>query len=112
MGFPVAYHSIAGVTGFEDRRQGAFEGASFEARYRLLDREHAAFGLTIGADSHWMRVDEKSGERVANYGSELLLSFDKELIDNYLYGALNFLYDPEGRSRRSPACGSERQPSG
>jgi hypothetical protein len=95
MGFPVAYHGISGVAGLDDRQQGAFEGVSFEARYRLLDRDHAPFGLTIGAEPHWMRVEDISGEPVANYGSELSLSVDKELIENRLYGAINFLYDPE-----------------
>jgi hypothetical protein len=95
MGFPVAYHGISGVTGLDDRQQGAFEGVSFEARYRLLDRDHAPFGLTIGAEPHWTRVDDISGESVANYGSELSISLDKELIENRLYGAVNFLYDPE-----------------
>jgi hypothetical protein len=95
MGFPVAYHGISGVAGLDDRQQRAFEGVSFEARYRLLDREHAPFGLTIGAEPHWSRVEDISGEPVANYGSELSLSVDKELIENRLYGAINFLYDPE-----------------
>jgi hypothetical protein len=95
MGFPIAYHGIADVAGLDDRQQGAFEGVSFEARYRLLDRDHSPFGLTIGAEPHWSRVDDMSGEPVANYGSELSISADKELIENHLYGALNFLYDPE-----------------
>jgi hypothetical protein len=43
----------------------------------------------------WARVDETSGEPVANYGSEFSISADKELIENRLYGALNILYDPE-----------------
>jgi hypothetical protein len=95
MGFPVAYHGISAVAGLDDRRQGAFEGVSLEARYRLLDRDHAPFGLTIGAEPHWTRVDDISGEPVANAGSELSLSVDRELIENRLYGALNLLYDPE-----------------
>jgi hypothetical protein len=95
MGFPVAYHGITGVAGLDNRQQGAFDGVSFETRYRLLDRDHAPFGLTIGAEPHWARVDETSGEPVANYGSEFSMSADKELIENRLYGALNFLYDPE-----------------
>ena len=95
MGIPVAYHSIAGVTALDNRQQAAFDGVSFEFRYRLLDRDHAPFGLTIGAEPHWARVDETSGEPVANYGSEYSISADKELIENRLYGALNLLYDPE-----------------
>jgi hypothetical protein len=89
MGLPVAYHGITGVAGLDNRQQEAFEGMSFEARYRLLDRDHSPFGLTIGAEPHWARVDYTSGEPVANYGSEFSISADKELIENRLYGALN-----------------------
>lgn len=95
IGLPVTYHNIAGVTGLDDRQQGAFNGVSFETRYRLLDRDHAPFGLTIGAEPHWARVDDISGEAVTNYGSEFSISADKELIDNRIFGALNLIYDPE-----------------
>jgi hypothetical protein len=73
----------------------ASKGPLRGARYRLLDREHAPFGLTVGAEPHWARVEDTSGEPVANYGSEFSLSVDRELIENSLYGALNLLYDPE-----------------
>jgi hypothetical protein len=88
MGFPAAYHGISGVAGLDNRQQGPFDGVSFGARYRLLDREHALFGLSIGAEPHWARVDETSGELVANYGSEFSIAVDKEFIENRLYGAL------------------------
>jgi hypothetical protein len=89
------YHGIAGVTGLDDRKQAAFDGVSSEARYRLLDRDHAPFGLTVGAEPHLARVDETSGEPVFNFGSEFSIAVDKELIENRLFGALNFIYDPE-----------------
>jgi hypothetical protein len=95
IGVPVAYHGIAGVTGLDDRKQAAFDGVSSEARYRLLDRDHAPFGLTVGAEPHLARVDETSGEPVFNFGSEFSISVDKELVENRLFGALNFIYDPE-----------------
>jgi hypothetical protein len=41
------------------------------------------------------RVDETSGEPVFNYGSEFSMAADKELIENRVYGALNFIYDLE-----------------
>jgi hypothetical protein len=73
---------------------------SSEVRYRLINRDHAPFGLTIGAEPHWARVDETSGEPVDNYGSEFSISADKELIRKRLYGALNFVYDPEVTRKR------------
>jgi hypothetical protein len=66
-----------------------------ELRYRLLDRERAVFGLTIGAEPHWSRTDEVSGEPVENYGGDLSIAIDKELIEDRVYAALNVVYDPE-----------------
>jgi hypothetical protein len=95
IGVPVAFHNIAGVTGLDDRRQVAFDGLVSDFRYRLLDREHAPFALTIGAEPHWSRVDETSGDPVDNYGGELSIAVDRELIKDRLFGALNLVYDPE-----------------
>jgi hypothetical protein len=95
IGVPVAFHHIVGVTGLDDRRQAAFDGLFSEFRYRLLDREHAPFALTVGAEPHWGRVDETSGEPVDNYGGELSIAVDRELIKDRVFGALNFVYDPE-----------------
>jgi hypothetical protein len=36
-----AYHDIAGVPGLDDRRRGAFDGLSFDIRYRIFDRANA-----------------------------------------------------------------------
>jgi hypothetical protein len=96
----LAYHDISGVTGLDDRRQGAFQGLSFEMRYRLLDREHSAFGLTIGAEPHWGRVDETSGAPSDQYGIDLAILADRELVPDRLIGVFNLFYQPEaGRSR-------------
>jgi hypothetical protein len=95
-----AYHGIAGVPGLDDRRQGAFEGLSFDVRYRLLDRARAPFGLLINIEPHWGRVDETSGEPVDRHGVDLTLAADKELVPNRIVAAFNLLYTPEvSRSR-------------
>jgi hypothetical protein len=94
-GVPVAFHSISGVTGLDDRHQSAFNGVDLELRYRLFDRANAPFALTVGAEPHWARVDDITGERVANYGSEFSVAADKELIKDRVFGAVNLLYDPE-----------------
>ncbi len=44
---------------------------------------------------HWARVDDISGEPVANYGCEFSLAADGELIKDRVFGAINVLYDPE-----------------
>jgi hypothetical protein len=75
-----AYHDIAGVPGLDDRRREAFDGPSFDIRYRILDRAHAPFGLMIDAELRWRRVDDVSGEPVDRYGINLALVADKELV--------------------------------
>jgi hypothetical protein len=95
IGAPVAYYNISGVTGLADRNQGTFNGVVTEFRYRLFNRDNAGFSLTLGAEPHWSRTDEVSGERVNNYGGELSVALDKELVKDRVFGALNIVYDPE-----------------
>jgi hypothetical protein len=102
VGVPVAFHNISGVDDLDDRRHGRFDGVVMELRYRLLDREHAPFAFTIGAEPHWSRVDETSGEPVNNYGGELSIAVDREFVKERVFGALNLVYDPEvTRSRET-----------
>lgn len=101
LGVPLTHHRIAGVAGLDDRGQWAFDGLAFEVGYRLLDREHAGVGLALAAEPHWSRVDETSGAPVDNYGSEITIAVDRELVANLLYGALNVLYDPEATRLRA-----------
>jgi hypothetical protein len=100
MGIPIAYHGIGGVTGFEDRQRGAYDGMDFELRYRLFDRAHAPFALALSAEPHWTRADDITGEPAANYRSEFALAADKELIKDRIFGAFNLLYDPEATRSR------------
>ena len=72
IGVPVAYYNISGVTGLDDRNQGAFNGVVTEFRYRLFNRDNAPFSLTLGAEPHWSRTEEVSGESVNNYGGPKL----------------------------------------
>ena len=90
-----AAHKISGVDGIDDRRSASFEGLGVEFRQRLLDRAQAPFGLTVIAEPHWARVDEVSGERVDKFAVEFTVAADKELIKDKLFGAINFIYEPE-----------------
>jgi hypothetical protein len=94
-GAPVTYFGIANVPRLDNRHQWAFDGLVSEFRYRLLDRERTGVGLTIGVEPHWSRTDDTSGEPVANYGGDLSLALDRELIEDRVYAALNVVYDPE-----------------
>jgi hypothetical protein len=91
----LAYYDIAGVTGMADRRQAAPQSVSFDARFRLLDRDHAPFGLTLSIDPHWGFADETSGARIDHFGVETLLRADREILPGLLFGALNLLFDTD-----------------
>jgi len=86
---------ISNVPGLEDRRQLSYQAAALELRYRLIDREKAQFGLTIGFDPRRARVDEISGAPLEQYGAAFLLIVDKELVDKLIFAAFNFFYEPE-----------------
>jgi hypothetical protein len=91
----VAYYDIAGVSGFDDRRQAALQAVSFDARFRLFDREHAPFGLTLSVEPRRGFTDEMGGERADQYGAEIRMLADRELIPGRLFAALNVSYEPE-----------------
>jgi hypothetical protein len=95
MGSTFASHDINGVSGFEDRRQLAWQGVSVDLRYRFLDRDAAPVGLTFAVESHADRIDETTAALARKYGTELTLAFDRELVPNIAVAALNLIYQPE-----------------
>ncbi|WP_439409212.1 hypothetical protein ACNJX9_13630 [Bradyrhizobium sp. DASA03076] len=113
VGGTVTLHDITGVPDIDDRRQFNFQGLSLDLRYRLLGRENAPFGMTIAAETHGDRIDEVSGAKGRMYGTNFTLAFDRELIPNFVIGALNLIYQPEwarfevsGLSERSSTIGA------
>jgi hypothetical protein len=88
-------HAISGVSDLDDVRRAGFQGLSLEIRYRLLAREQAGFGLTLLAEPHWARIDETSGQRVNQFGADLGVLIDRELVPNRIVAAFNVLYTPE-----------------
>jgi len=96
----VAYHDISGVPGLDDRRQVAFDALSLEMRYRVLNREHAPFGLTFGFDPHWSRVDEISAEPVNRYAGAFWLIADKEIVADRVFAAVNLTYESDASRSR------------
>jgi hypothetical protein len=94
-GVGAAYHNISSVTGLDDWQQWGFDTLSLKLRYRVLDREHAPFGLTFGVDPHWGRADDISGAPVGRYGADFLVAVDRELVANRIFAAFNLTYQPE-----------------
>src|SRR5262249_13202971 len=90
----VAYYDITGVDGIDDRRQGALQSVSFDARFRLFDREHAPFGLTLSVEPRRGFTDEMSGAPGDQYGADVRVLADRELIPGRLFAAFNVRYEP------------------
>src|SRR5215472_770657 len=97
----VAYYDTKRVDGIDDRRQGAVQSVSFDARYRVFDREHAPFGLTLSVEPHWGFTDEMSGEPADQYGAQVRVIADRELIAGRLFAAFNIIYEPEQKRLRA-----------
>jgi len=95
LGSNFAAHDISGVPGLEDRSQLAWQGVSIDLRYRVFDRDTAPVGFTFAVESHLNRIQETSAAAARNYGTELALAFDRELIPNFAVAALNLIYQPE-----------------
>jgi hypothetical protein len=90
-----AVHSISRVDSIDDRQQAAFDGLSFDVRYRILDRSRSGVGLTLNAEPHWGIVDETSGQWVDRYGADFAIAVDRELVPDRVIAAVNLLYQPE-----------------
>ena len=96
LGPMVAWHNIQDVTGLDDPKQANFSGFFGEVRYLLLDRGPSSpLAITLSAEPEWHRIDETSGAHVKNFGLELKVNADLELVKNRLYLGANLLYEPE-----------------
>jgi hypothetical protein len=105
-----AYYDISGVAGLNNLQSAAVQSLSFDARFRLLDRETAPFGLTLGLSPHWGFADEISGVKLNHFGWQTVLLADRELVPNRLVGALNLLFDTD-RTRLLPDHAIEQEPT-
>jgi hypothetical protein len=109
IGTTLAAHSIDSVPGLADRNQVAWQGASLDLRYRFLDRDAAPFGLTLALETHGDRIDETTADRVRNYGTELRLALERDLIPHLAVATFNLTYQPEWT--RFPGTEAEEQES-
>jgi hypothetical protein len=91
--FVINSNRIRGAEGFNDVTTTNIGGASVGLSYKLIDREKAPFGLTLHFHPGWNQTDEAMGLRVEQYSNEFLALFDKEIIKNRLWGAVNISYD-------------------
>ena len=94
---PIAsYYDIRNVTGLDDMNAVKWNGFFAELRHLLFDRgTNQPLAVTLSAEPEWHAFDETSGTRVVNYGLELKVNADLELVANRLYLGANTLYEPE-----------------
>jgi hypothetical protein len=95
VGTTLTAHNIESVPGFLDRTQVNWQGASLDLRYRFLNRESTPFGLTLALESHGNRIDETTALRAHNYGTELTLAVERDLIPGLAVATLNLGYQME-----------------
>jgi hypothetical protein len=105
-------YDISGVSGFSDQRYAAFGGLSADIRYRLLDRASAPFGFAVGAEPHWGRADDITGEPVNRYGVDFVAAADWEIIPDRIVAAFNLLYQPETMRAKSTGLWSQESTAG
>ena len=104
------YYDIAGVAGMDDRRQADLQSLSFNARFRLLERDYSPFGLTLSVEPHRGFADETSGVRIDHFGWEALLLADREILPDRLFAALNVHFDTD-RTRVLASGAVEQAPT-
>jgi hypothetical protein len=95
IGTTIAAYSIGSVAGFANLDQAAWQGASLDLRYRLLDRDAAPFGLTLAVETFGNRIDETTAQKIRGYGTELTVAVERDLIPNMAVATLNLSYQPE-----------------
>lgn len=95
VGTKFAAYDIASVPGLTDRNLAGWQGATLDLRYRFLDRETSPFGLTLALESHGSRFDDITGSGARNYGTELTLAIERDVIPNLAVATLNIGYQPE-----------------
>jgi len=103
-GATLAYFDINGVPGLADANRAAIQSASFSARFRLLDRDKAPLGMTLGIEPHWGFVDETKGLRIGHFGTEAAVLMDRELIPDRLLAALNVAFENDRVRPAAPSA--------
>lgn len=90
-----AAYDMTAVPGLANHTDSGWQGAALDLRYRFLDRETAPFGLTLALEGHGNRFDDISGLAARNYGAELTLAIERDVIPGLVVATLNVGYQPE-----------------
>jgi hypothetical protein len=95
LGTALAAFEVTAVPGLMNNNQAGWQGLALDLRYRFLDRETAPFGLTLAFESRGNRFDDSNGLRARNFGTELTLALERDVIPGLAVATLNLGYQPE-----------------
>ena len=95
VGTGLAAFDISSIPGLVDRNLAGWQGVALDLRYRFLDRETAPVGLTLALETHRNRFDDITGSGAQNYGTELTLALERDVIPGLAVATLNLGYQPE-----------------
>jgi hypothetical protein len=107
VGTTFAAHDISSVPGLANLNQAGWQGAALDLRYKFLDRQSAPFGLTVAVETHGSRFDDISGLAARNYGTELTLALERDVIPNLALATINLSYLPEWTHLAGIAAGQQ-----
>ena len=82
------------------QRNFAFDGASLEFIYRVLDEKRHGIGFAVYAEPGWSRIHDVEGEKGAEYEVELKAILSKSFADGRLAWAGNLTLEPEWELER------------
>jgi hypothetical protein len=88
------FFSIQGVPNIASRTALGVSGLDLEARYVVVDRDSAPFGMDVGINPQWRRLDEVTGARTQNYAMPLTLVVEKDFLSQNVFTAVNLTYTP------------------
>jgi hypothetical protein len=95
LGPTVSYYNIQNVPGLDNRNLAVINGFEAALRPIIIDRGASSLAVTGSIEPEFHSRDETSGAKVINYGLEMRLEADIELIKNRLFFGSNLLYEPE-----------------
>ena|SRR5438067_4773543 len=91
----LSFYNIGSVPGLDDRNLATLNGFEAEFRSVLIDRNPSPIAVTLAVEPEFHGRDETSGAKVVNYGLEINLEADAELVRNRLFWGFNLLYESE-----------------
>jgi hypothetical protein len=90
-----ARYDIRGVTDFDDTDHTVFTGTKVSFKYALRSPYKDGYGFALYVEPEYSTIDQVPGDRVAEYGLETKLIFQKNYLDDSLIYIANLMVEPE-----------------